>query len=121
MLVNGKPTLQATTALDANLRVVLSSGKLVAASATQDELGTTDGAALDADKYVAVLPRGTSGVRKFIASKAIAQYAEVFTAADGKVTDTTSVGAFSRGIALEAASGDGSVIPVFYSPESVAQ
>ena len=109
MRVNSTPTFVANSALARYLRVKLSSGKLVVATAADDEVGTLDGAALAADDSVAVIPRGEAGVRKMVAAGAIAQYAEVFAAAGGKVDDS---GTLSRGIAMEAASGDGSEINV---------
>lgn len=118
MIVNEKPSFPANAALDPYLRVKLSSGKLVVAGSTDAELGTTDGPALAADKRVAVVPRAAAGVRKMVASGVISQYAEVYTAAGGKVSATAGVGSFSRGIAMESASGDGSVINVLHQEES---
>lgn len=120
MLVNQRPTFQANAAMDPYLRVKLSSEKLVAAGASDDEIGTTEKRVLAADDYVAVLPRGIGGVRKMVASKAISKHALVYTAADGKVSDTQATGAFESGTALEAASGDESIINVLEHTDRTA-
>lgn len=117
MRVNKTPTFIATTALAANLRVKLASGKLVVAVADDNELGTLETAALAADAPVAVIPRGEACVRKMVAAGAITQHAAVFAAAGGKIAAT---GTLPRGIAMTAASGDGSIIEVLTQTETSA-
>ena len=109
MRVNNTPTFIATSALAANLRVKLTAGKLVVAGDDDDEVGTLDAPSLAADAKVAVIPREDPCVRKMVASEAISIYDEVYAADDGKVATT---GTLIRGIAMEAASGDGSIINV---------
>jgi len=52
------------------------------------------------------------GIAKVKAAGAIAKGAKVYPTADGEVTDTAVAGSFCIGTAVEAASGDGSVIGV---------
>ena len=111
MFVNEYPTLTANSALGRYLRVKLSSGKLVVAGASDAEVGTLKRQTLAADEKVAIVPRTKAGVRKAIAGGAISQYAEVFAAVDGKIA---SSGTLSLGVAMEAASGDGSEINVLW-------
>jgi hypothetical protein len=114
MRVNETPTFTATTALARYLRVKLTAGKLVAAGAGEDEVGTLDGAALAADAKVAVIPSGEYCVRKVVAATAVAQYANLYRAAGGKLTATANGKRW--GIAMEAASGDGSEINAMQIP-----
>lgn len=117
MKVNDIPTLPNNSALGRGIRVILSGGYLAAASATQDELGTLPDAVLSGDAYAAVLPINYYGVREMVASAAISQYATVYAAANGKIAST---GTLRRGIALEAASGDNSIIRVLSQAGSMA-
>jgi len=116
MLVNQKPTFPNNAALAEGLRVKLSGGYLVAAGAAEDELGTLEQHTLAADTYGTVCPLDTPGVEHMIASEAIAQYQTVYAAADGKIATS---GTLIRGMAMEAASGDGSVIKVFKRRASI--
>lgn len=109
MRVNDVPTFPNNAALGRALRVTMSGGYLAAAGASTDEYGTLQDAVLATDAYASVLPLGYYGVREFIANGEIAQYATVYAAASGKVANT---GTLRRGVALEAASGDGSIIRV---------
>jgi hypothetical protein len=103
-------TLPSNSALAPYLRVKMSAGFLVAAGATDDELGVLEQRALAADNTAAVrMISGDVSIRCTAAS-AITQYATVYRAASGKIDDAVSGLPF--GIALEAASGDGSVIEV---------
>lgn len=90
----------------------------MAASATQDELGTLADTVLAGDSMAGVIPFNESGVKQFVASGAVTQYATVYAAASGKVSSTP--GTLRRGIALEAASGDGAIIPVLVQSGSAA-
>jgi len=108
MRVNKTPTFQATTALAGNLRVKLTSGKLVVAEAADDEIGTIDGIALAADDPVAVIPSGEAGVRKVVAADSFAIYADLYRAAGGKVSGTPNGRRW--GIAMTAASGNNSIV-----------
>lgn len=110
MLVSPRATFPSNSALAEGLRVKMSSGYLVAASGTDVDLGTIEQVVLAGDTTAAVLSRTQAGVRHFIASTAITQYAAVYAAASGKVAAT---GTLQLGWAMEAASGSGSVIKVF--------
>lgn len=110
MRVNtGSVTFPNNSALGAYLRVKLSSGYLVVASDTEDELGTLEHRTLADEPLAAVVPREDPCVRLMVASKSISKYAAVYAAAGGKVSDT---GTLIRGIALEAAGADGDQIRV---------
>ncbi len=101
-----------TVAIAKHARVRLSSGYLVAAGVNEDDLGTLNDAVF-ADsvvRHVTVRSKHCPGTTKMIAASAIAQYADVYTAASGKMNDVQSTRKI--GVALEAASGDGSIIEV---------
>jgi hypothetical protein len=99
----------------------LVSGLLVAAVLADDDIGTIEQVANAGDVTASVLPADHHGVRHMIAGAAIALHANVYTAAAGKVSSTAASTSYLRGIALEAASGDGSVIRVLTKHRSVAQ
>lgn len=97
-------------ALGRGIRVALSGGNLAAAGITDDEIGVMEELTLAADTKGSVrLPNSGQTVRA-VANGAITQYAEIYAAASGKVSATVSGPRW--GIALEAASGDGSEIEV---------
>ena len=112
MRVNKTPTFTAGGALASNLRVKLNAGKIIVAGATDNDIGTTDGRAFADGDLIAVVPMGEAGVRKMVAAGVIAKHAAVFSAASGKISTTGTTGMFPRGIAMEAATGDGSIINV---------
>lgn len=115
MRVNDVPTFPNNSALARALRVTLSGGYLVVAGASTDEFGTLQDSVLATDTHASVLPLGYYGVREYVASGVISQYATVFAAASGKIAAT---GTLRRGVALEAASGDGSIIRVLFQAGS---
>lgn len=117
MHVLNVPSFPNNSALAEGLRVKLSAGYLVVAGAADDELGTIEQRVLAADTVAAVLPIDTQGVRHMVAAGAIANGATVYAAAGGKIADS---GTLIRGVAMEAASGDGSVIRVFTQRSSIS-
>lgn len=84
-------------------------GKVTYADASDDYHGTAEQATFAAGEIVSVRLRSASGTCKMVASAAITAGAPVFNAADGKIAAS---GNNAIGYALEAASGDGSVIEV---------
>src|SRR5690348_5698883 len=116
MLVTSKPTFPNNAALAEGLRVKLSGGYLPAAGAADDELGTMEQLTLADSTIGTVLPLDWFGVRHMIASEAISQYQTVYAAASGKIATS---GTLIRGIAMEAASGNGSVIKVLTARASI--
>lgn len=112
MQVGEFPTFVAGAALPPYVRVKLVSGQLQLASGSEAEVGTTLGRAFAQGDLVAVLPRELAVVRKCVAVAAFAQFAPLFAAANGKVDDS---GTLPRGVALEAASGDGAIVNVLSS------
>ena len=112
MQVGEYPTFVAGAALPPYVRVKLVGGQLQLASNTEAELGTTLSRAYAVGDLVAVLPREQAVVRKCVASAAFAQFAPLFAAVNGKVA---AAGTLPRGVALEAASGDGAIVSVLSS------
>lgn len=101
----GFPTFRVTAALGKYIQVKLSSGKLVAAGATDENfIGATCEQTFSADEPVAIKTPYHPGVQKAIAAGAISVGAEVFAAANGKLDDSGTV---KRGIAVTAAGADG--------------
>jgi len=110
------PNFPSNSALAEGLRVKLTGGYLIAASGSEDELGTMESLTLAGDLSGTVLPIDEAGVRHMIASEAINLHATVYAAASGKVATT---GTLIRGIAMEAASGNNSVIKVMTGRASI--
>lgn len=103
-------TFIASEAIARYLRVKLSSGETAIAAATDEDIGVAEKEAYaDADLH-AVRLRTASGTCKMVASAAITNGATVYGAAAGKVSATPNGNV--RGIALEAAAGDGSIFEV---------
>lgn len=99
------------------LRVRLSGGKLAAAGATDtDWIGVLrDAAFADLDRRTVYL-RSKEGTVPMVASEAVTQYAAVYAAAGGKVATS---GTILLGLALQAASGNNSIIEVLESPQAL--
>lgn len=109
----GSITVQLTAALGQFIRVKrASTGKVVVATIDERGIGCIESAGA-ADEYVACRLLNADGIHRGIASEAIVDGDEVFTAADGKISKT-SAGAHSLGTAIGSASADGvvSFIPV---------
>lgn len=98
------------------LRVLWSGTALTAAAATEVEVGTLADTVLSGATKVAVIPRSIGGSRKYVAAGAFAIGANIYGAAGGKVDDVTGGGEVPIGIALEAATGDGSIVEVMHVP-----
>lgn len=106
----GMKGFTAGAALSQFLRVKISGGVLAAAGATDEDIGTLEEAALAANDFVTVRLWNAPGTRKMVAAGAITQYANVYGAADGKIDDVSNEKFI--GVALQAASGSGSIIEV---------
>ncbi len=106
----------AGAAIASYLRVVLTAGKLAAASASQKMLGTIDRDTFADGDVVAVRLRTATGTRKMVASEAISAGARVYAAASGKVA---ADGSIVEGVALEASTADGDVIEVMTDTDAV--
>lgn len=105
-------TFVAAAAMAACLRVALNaSGQVALAGAEEIDIGTTEQRALSALDSVSVALNNAEGTRYMTASAAITALAQVYGAASGKISATPNGNPI--GYALEAASGDGSVIEVF--------
>lgn len=110
MHVASKQTFPSNSELLEGLRVKLSGGYLVAAGADEDEFGTIEMRVLANDTLGTVLPIDTPGVRHMVAAGPVTYGNTVYAATAGRIAAT---GTLARGIALESASGAGSVIKVF--------
>jgi hypothetical protein len=82
------------------------------AGIADDDIGVIEQAGLAAGDVVALRHRTAQGTVKMVASGAVTAGAKVYTAASGKITATWAASARLRGIALEPASGNNSVIEV---------
>lgn len=96
------------TALAKYIRVKWSGTALAACSGTERGIGTLADTVLSGDTKVTVIPWHPA--RKMVAAGAFAIGADIYGAASGKVDDTVTTNLV--GIALEAASGDGSIVEV---------
>jgi len=103
-------TFPNNAALGKGIRVMMSGGYLAAAGIGDDELGVMEEATLATDGEGTVRLSAQGETLRCVANAAITQYAEIYAAADGEISPTVSGSRW--GIALEAASGDGSEIEV---------
>lgn len=100
------------TALAKYLRVKWSGTALAACSATEKAIGTLADTVLSGDTKAQVIPNNVGGSRKFVAAGAFAVGAKIYGAASGKVDDTTGSSEVEIGQAIQAATGDGSIVEV---------
>ncbi len=98
-----------TAALNRFRRVALTAGVLAYAGATTAGLGTLEVATTTVDQVGSVRLWNAEGTRQMVADGAISANADVFAAADGKITASGSV---KIGVAMQAASIDGDIIEV---------
>lgn len=108
-VVESTKTFQAGAAIAQYLRVYLSSGKLAVAGASNVAIGVIQEASFADLDYRAVLLRNAEGTKRMVASEAVTAGDAVYAAASGKVATT---GTIYEGIALEDASGNGSIFEV---------
>ena len=108
----GLITLTAGAAIKRFRRVMLSSGKLAAAGATDRDIGTLEHESFADGDLRTVKLANFPGTRRMVAAGAIAVGAEVFTAADGKVDDVGGAGTYRIGWAVTEASADLDIIEV---------
>jgi hypothetical protein len=99
----------AGAAIDQYLRVKISSGVLVVATAADQALGTMEVESFASGDVVSVRLSSAAGSRKMVASGAITAGNLVYAAASGKVA---SSGTVVEGIALETSTTDGDIIEV---------
>lgn len=103
-------------AIGANIRVILTAGKLaVAAAGTTDydkELGTTLQASFADGDVIPVLLRSARGTRKCVCYSTLAAGVPVYGAANGYVDDASS--GTQLGVSLEACTTTLDVIEVLY-------
>jgi len=111
-------SFQAGTTIEQFARVKLSAGKLAVCDADELGIGTIERQALAANEWCPVRLWNAQGTRKIVAGGPITQYAEVYGAASGRADDTPSMARL--GIALDAASGAGSIIELLPMPQDYA-
>jgi len=113
---SGLQTFTAGAAIGANIRVILTAGKLaIAAAGTTDygnELGTTEHAVFADGDLCTVRLRNAPGTRKCVALTAFAAGAALYGTAGGKVDDVSS--GTQLAIAIEAAGALNDVVEVMY-------
>src|SRR4051812_30312847 len=102
-------------ALAKGLRVVFSAGYLVAAGATEVELGTIAETVLAADENATVLLRTAQGTSHFVAAGAIAAGDPFYAAASGKVAASGTV---RCGVALVASTASNDLIEGLRGPNT---
>lgn len=100
-------------ALGQHLRVIFGTTTVALAGVADVDDGTMENPTFAATETATVRLRTASGTCKMVASAAISAGADVYAAASGKIAST---GFVFIGKALEAASGDGSVIEVMRMP-----
>lgn len=105
------------TALAKYLRVKWSGAALAVAGAAERGVGTLADTVLTGDLKATVIPNSVGGCRKFVAAGAFAIGADIYGAASGKVDDAAGTANVPIGIAMEAASGDGSIVEVMLVDE----
>lgn len=108
---NTKSFKVGASAIARGTRVKLTAGLLVAAGLAERHVGIMTARA-EIGEHAGVYVPLMSGTVQMIAADAITLGAEVYSAASGKISDSAGAGSFRIGIALEAASGDGSIIEV---------
>lgn len=97
------------------LRVKLSAGVLAAAGLTDAGIGIAT-RRIEASVPGDVMLNTCEGTVPMVAAVAISSGDTVYTAASGKISNVQGAGSYELGVALEAASGDGSVIEVLAHP-----
>jgi len=100
--------------------LVAKSATGVAACGIDDHaIGTATREAFAAGDVISVKLASGSGTHKVIASAALAEGADAFTAASGKVGASAST-AYRVGVLLEAAGADGDVVEMLYVNDGAA-
>lgn len=112
MIVEDFPTFTAGATLAPHTRVKLSTGTLVAAGLTDQDIGTVRDRVLAIGDKVSVTPWAPGKVVRFIAADSITQYATIYTAASGRVSDSDGGSAKKIGIAMTAADAAGTWVDV---------
>lgn len=118
---SGHRCLQVTGAIARAIRVAFSAGQVAAAGLNTLGIGLTRVATFAANEPVDVIEYSSGGEIEMTAAGAITQGALVYTAASGKISATAASTSFKVGIAMEAATADGDIIPVQCLVDLVAQ
>lgn len=113
---NGNMTFPVDGAIAEYRRVKISGGVLALAGATEKHIGVTKFETFAGDTICTVHLANAQGSKLMVAAGAIAQWATVYGAADGKIDDVANENRI--GIALQSASGNGSIIEVLEFPVS---
>lgn len=90
-------------------------GTVITAGLAEKEIGTATNETFASGELVSVKLRTAAGSHKMICSEAVDVGDIVYTETSGKIQDTAQATSFIVGTALEAGSGDGSVIEVVYN------
>jgi hypothetical protein len=87
-------------------------GTVALGTATDAPLGTIDNVETLTGQGMSVQLLGKGSTKKMVASKAIAAGVRVFTAANGKITDTHGATLYQVGVSVTAAGNDGDIIEI---------
>ncbi len=112
-------TFTADGAIDIHSLVKKTATGIAACGIDEHAIGTATRAALAAGEAIAVKLASGSGTHKVVASAALAEGADVFTAASGKVGASAST-AYRIGVLLEAAGADGDVVEMMFLNDGTA-
>ncbi|MGE0481932.1 MAG: hypothetical protein AB7Q17_15835 [Phycisphaerae bacterium] len=113
---NRRPSFIAGADLDPYRQVKFDgTGQAIYTAANDPPLGSTAAKAATGDA-VAVIPWNESGVQKAVANEAFAALANLYVGANGKVQATDPGSGTIRFVALEASTGDGSIVSVIRKP-----
>jgi hypothetical protein len=104
-------------ALAKYLRVKWDGAALNVAGAAERATGTLADTVLSGATKAAIIPMSVGGARKFVAAGAFTVGADIYGAANGKVDDAAGTANVAIGMALEASSGDGSIVEVLLIDE----
>ena len=95
-------------------RVVVSGGSLSLASSTQREVGVLSRFPSVAGQPADVILKTANGTVPMVAGGTISAYANVFAAANGRISqlDNSTASSYTIGVALQAATGAGDLVEV---------
>lgn len=116
---SNEKSFTADGAIDQYLLVSKTATGVAACGIDDNPIGSATREAFAAGDVISVKLSSGAGTHKVIASAALAEGAEVFTAAGGKVGASAST-AYRVGILLEAAGADGDVVEMLFQNDNTA-
>jgi len=116
---SNEKSFTADAAIDQYALVKKTATGIAACGIDEHAIGSATREAFAAGDVIAVKLASGSGTHKVIASAALAEGADAFTAASGKVGASAST-AYRVGVLLEAAGADGDVVEMLYVNDGTA-